>query len=146
MEHSPSWKTNQFSTSQETHYILCNPKVHYHIYKCPPPVPILSQLDSVHTPISHFLKLHLNTILPSMPVSYKWSLSLRFPHPKSLICPSSPPCVLHTPSQFSKFYFSKYIGWGVQVIKHFIMSFSPLSYLGYTMYQSRSKAFCVNIL
>jgi len=29
---------------------------------------------------SHFLKIHLNIILTSMPGSLKWSLSLRFPH------------------------------------------------------------------
>ena len=64
MEQSPSWGANWFSASQDISRILWNPKVHYRICKCLPPVPILSQLDSVHTPTSYFLKIHLNT-LPS---------------------------------------------------------------------------------
>ena len=47
MEQSPSWEANWFSASQEIPRILWNPKVHYRIHKCPPPVPILSQLDQV---------------------------------------------------------------------------------------------------
>jgi hypothetical protein len=42
--------------------------------------PILSQLYPVHTPTSHLLKIHHNTILPSRPGSSNWPLSVRFPH------------------------------------------------------------------
>jgi hypothetical protein len=62
MEQSPPWEANRFSASQEIPSISWNPKVHSRIHKCPPPVPILSQLDPVHTPTSYFLKTYLNII------------------------------------------------------------------------------------
>jgi hypothetical protein len=86
---------------QEIHRILWNPKVHYRVYKCPPPVPIPSQQYSFHTPTSHFLKIHINIILPFTPGP--WSLSFRFPPPKLCIRLFSPPHVLHArPSHSSR--------------------------------------------
>jgi hypothetical protein len=48
MDQSPSWQTDRFSASQEIPCILWNLKVHYRIYKSPPPIPILSQVNLVH--------------------------------------------------------------------------------------------------
>ena len=44
----------------------------------------MNQLFPVHTPISHFLKIHLNIIFPSVPGCPQWSLSLRLPHQNSV--------------------------------------------------------------
>ena len=69
IQHSPSWEANRFSCSQEIPHILWNPKVHYRIHKCPPPVTILSQLDPVHASTSSrpilILSSHLHLGLPS---------------------------------------------------------------------------------
>jgi hypothetical protein len=43
---------------------------------CPYPEPDWSSL----CPPSNLSKIHFNIILPSMPGSFKWSPSLRFPH------------------------------------------------------------------
>ena len=79
MQHSSFSEAIRFSASQEITLILWNPKVHNRIHKRPPFVPILSRLDPVHIPTSHFLKIHLNIILPSTSGSPKWSLSSGLP-------------------------------------------------------------------
>ena len=90
MEHSPSWKADRFSASQEIPHILWNSKVHYRIQKSQPPVLILSQLDPVHIPTSHFLKIYLIIILPSTPGFFQVVSFRQVSPPKPCIRLSSP--------------------------------------------------------
>jgi len=92
MDKSSPLVANRFSTSQEIPRILWKPKVHNRAHNSPPPVPILSQNDPVHAPTTHFLKSHLNIILPSAPGSPKWSLSFRFPHQNAVYTSTLPIC------------------------------------------------------
>ena len=129
MQQTPSWEANRFLASQEIPRILWNPKVLYRTHKCPSPVPILSQIDPVHTPTSHFLNVHLNIILPSTPGSPKWSLISRFPHQNpEYAAPLSHTCYMSHPSH-SRFDRLNNIGLGVKIIKLLICGFlhSPVT-------------------
>jgi hypothetical protein len=119
---SPSSEANRLSTSQEIPRISWNSKVHYRIHKWPPPVPILSQFDPVHTPTFQFLKIYLNIIFPPTPGSRKWSLSLRFLHQS----PVDASFLTHTRyiprlSHSSRFYHPNNMGWGIRLHDHYIL-------------------------
>jgi len=119
IERSPSWESNRFSANQEITHTLWNPKVHYHIHKCPPPVSILSQLYLVHAPISHILR--------SILLFFSLCLGLPshlFPSgfpTKTLYKPSSHTCYTPCLSHSSLFDHPNNIGWGVHIIKLFII-------------------------
>ena len=52
MKQTPSWEVSWFSGNQENPHILWNLVVYHLVYKRPPPVPILSQINPVHAPHS----------------------------------------------------------------------------------------------
>ena len=92
----------------------------------PPTYPYPEPAQYSPYPTSHFLQIHLNIILPSMPGSPQWSLPPRFPHQNPVH--TSPLHHIHYmphPSHSSRFYHLHNIGWGVQNIKFLIMKFSP---------------------
>ena len=120
IEQSLSWEANSFEASQEIPRTVCNPKVHHRIHKCQPPVPILRQLNPVHTFTSHFLKIHLNIILPSTSGSLQRSFPLRYPH-QNPVHASTHTRYMSRPSHSSRIYNPHNIGWAVQITKLHIM-------------------------
>jgi hypothetical protein len=102
MELRPSSEVANCAATQGLHSILWNPKVHYCVHKSPPLVPILSQIDPVHTTPSYLLKSHFNIVHATVAWSSEWSLSLWLSHQYPVCIPPLPrscyvPCTSHPP-------------------------------------------------
>ena len=87
------------------------PKVSLPHSQVPATYPYPEPAQSTPCPTSHFLKIYLSIILPSMPASSKWSLFFKFPHQNPVYTSLLP----HTrymprPSHSSRFYHPKRIG------------------------------------
>jgi hypothetical protein len=77
MEQSPSENLILHLACQEIPRLLWNPKIHYRVQNSLPPVPILSQMNQIHTLQPFFLTFHFNIILPSSSVPSDWSHPFR---------------------------------------------------------------------
>jgi len=97
--------------------ILWNPKVHYRIHKCPPPVPTLSQINLAHAPhptswrsililSSHLCLGILSGLFPSgFPIKTLYAY---------LLSPIA--CYIPRPSHYSRFDYPNNIWRGVEII------------------------------
>jgi hypothetical protein len=63
-ELSPSSEAANCAATQELPSILWNPKVHHRVHKSPTLVPILRQMDPVHTILSYLSNIYFNIVRP----------------------------------------------------------------------------------
>jgi len=114
---SPSWQSNIRSACQEIIRLIWNPKVHYHVHKGTPLVPVLSQMNPVHILSIYFFKIRSNIIRPSKPRSSEWSLS-HVSHAFYMLRRINPSLFDHPTN----------ISWSAQVVKLLIMQSSPVTH------------------
>jgi hypothetical protein len=66
----------RWETGQEILHTLRNSSVHYRVHKSLLPVPILSQMNPVHTLAPYFPKIHFNIIFPYTSGSFPSGFSI----------------------------------------------------------------------
>jgi len=90
MEHNYSSRADHSCTSQQIPRILWHPNVRYRIHNSSPLVPVVSQINTLHTLTTDLFHINVNIILPSTPRPSKFSLSRRIPHQNSARTASLP--------------------------------------------------------
>jgi hypothetical protein len=73
MEQSPSSEANSHSEREEVLCFLWKVKVQYRVHKIPTLLTTLNQISPVHILKHNFCEIHFNIILPTTPMSPKWS-------------------------------------------------------------------------
>jgi hypothetical protein len=107
MKLSSSWEAVNCAATQELPSLLWNPKVHYRVHKSPLLVPILCQINPIHTIPSYLSKIHfklsthLRLGLPSglFPSEFLTNILYAFlvsPQSCYMPCPSHPPWLNHS--------------------------------------------------
>jgi len=126
MKHSPAWEAANSAASQKIPWILCNLRVYYHVHVSLPLVLTPNQTNPIHALTHCFFIVCFNIILSSMPRSYRWSVSLMFPH-HSIVWTSLllHMCHMPNPSYSSWFYHPNIVWWGVQLMGLLIMQYPP---------------------
>jgi hypothetical protein len=124
-----SWGTASRSDTQEFPEILWNLKLNYRVQKIPPLVPILNQINPIHTTPFYFSKINFNIILSPMSGSSYWPFSFLLSHQNPLCIPLPfhacyMPCLSHPP-WLDHCNYSTW--WRVHAIKLVIMQFYPTS-------------------
>jgi hypothetical protein len=105
-----------------------NPKVHHRIHNSPPTVPILGQVNPLHTPTTNPPKVHFDPILLSTPWSFKWSFSFGLSHQNPVhVSPLSHAYHIPRPPHSSWFDVPNIILWRAQIMKLPIVHLSPFS-------------------
>jgi len=87
IHYCPTWEANKSSTSHEISHTLCKLKVHDIVYRSPPSIPVLSQINEVL-----FCQNPLKCFSPSYSYLFQLVFVLQVLHAKH-----SPSCVAHAP-------------------------------------------------